>query len=63
MKYVKNIFNQYIIKTYLIALVYFLFIDYKYFGICSLVVFSIYTLTKIDIDITFFEDKLLKYSP
>ena len=46
MNKVKNIFSKYIIKIYLVALVYFLFIDYKYFGITSLIVFSIYSLNK-----------------
>ena len=63
MNKVKNIFSKYIIKIYLVALVYFLFIDYKYFGITSLIVFSIYSLNKTKLEITFFEESLLKFSP
>tara|TARA_B100000925_G_scaffold165225_1_gene124324 strand:- start:139 stop:1470 length:1332 start_codon:yes stop_codon:yes gene_type:complete len=62
-KILNKIIQKTLIKIYLIGLFYFLVFDYKYFGLTSLFIFSIYVIYKNRIKINYVENFLLKFSP
>lgn len=63
MKIFNKIVQKILIKIYLMGLFYFLIFDYKYFGLTSLFIFSVYVIYKKGIKINYLENILLKFSP